>query len=57
MTRALRLGNRLLGNAEGDAALEITLSGPTLKFNTAVQAVASAAARRSPSRSMAPGRT
>ena len=37
--RALRLGNRLLGNAEGDAALEITLSGPTLKFNTAVQAV------------------
>ncbi|MBE8828352.1 5-oxoprolinase/urea amidolyase family protein, partial [Klebsiella quasipneumoniae] len=37
--RALRLGNRLLGNAEGDAALEITLSGPTLKFNTVVQAV------------------
>jgi len=37
--RALRLGNRLLGNAEGDAALEITLSGPTLKFNTAALAV------------------
>jgi urea carboxylase len=37
--RALRLGNRLLGNAEGDAALEITLNGPTLKFNTDVQAV------------------
>ncbi|MEN0616615.1 urea carboxylase [Klebsiella indica] len=37
--RALRFGNRLLGNAEGDAALEITLNGPALKFNTAVQAV------------------
>jgi len=37
--RALRFGNRLLGNAEGDAALEITLNGPTLKFNTAIQAV------------------
>ena len=37
--RALRLGNRLLGNAEGAAALEITLNGPTLKFNTDVQAV------------------
>ncbi|WP_137819842.1 urea carboxylase [Pseudomonas sp. 2FG] len=32
--RALRLGNRLLGNAEGAAALEITMSGPTLRFNT-----------------------
>lgn len=37
--RALRFGNRLLGNAEGDAALEITLNGPTLKLNTDVQAV------------------
>lgn len=37
--RALRLGNRLLGNAEGDAALEITLNGPTLKFNSEIQAV------------------
>ncbi|MDJ0035396.1 urea carboxylase [Pantoea allii] len=37
--RALRFGNRLLGNAEGEAALEITLIGPTLKFNTDVQAV------------------
>ncbi len=37
--RALRLGNRLLGNSEGEAALEITLSGPTLKFNTAAVAV------------------
>ncbi|STV90266.1 Urea carboxylase [Klebsiella michiganensis] len=27
------------GNAEGAAALEITLNGPTLKFNTDVQAV------------------
>ncbi|NMG49426.1 urea carboxylase [Azoarcus communis] len=31
--RALRLGNRLLGNAEGAAALEITMSGPVLRFN------------------------
>ncbi|TWD38156.1 urea carboxylase [Pantoea sp. SJZ147] len=37
--RALRFGNRLLGNAEGEAALEITLMGPNLKFNTDVQAV------------------
>ncbi|MCW0973493.1 urea carboxylase [Pantoea sp. JV6] len=41
--RALRLGNRLLGNEEGDAALEITLNGPTLKFNTEIQAVISGA--------------
>ncbi|MCK7413702.1 urea carboxylase [Enterobacter cloacae] len=34
---ALRLGNRLLGNEEGAAALEITLSGPTLKFNCDAQ--------------------
>ena len=33
-SRALRLGNRLLGNAEGEAALEITMSGPRLRFNT-----------------------
>lgn len=30
---SMRLGNRLLGNAEGAAALEITLTGPTLKFH------------------------
>ncbi|WP_039029236.1 urea carboxylase [Leclercia adecarboxylata] len=36
-SRALRLGNRLLGNDEGAAALEITLSGPTLKFNCDAQ--------------------
>lgn len=42
-SRALRLGNRLLGNAEGAAALEITMSGPTLRFNTdAVVAVTGA---------------
>jgi urea carboxylase len=34
---ALRLGNRLLGNDESAAALEITLSGPTLKFNCDAQ--------------------
>jgi urea carboxylase len=40
---ALRLGNRLLGNIEGAAALEITMSGPTLRFNTdAVVAVTGA---------------
>ncbi len=32
-SRALRLGNRLLGNDEGAAALEITMSGPLLRFN------------------------
>ncbi|MFN0218039.1 MAG: urea carboxylase [Hyphomicrobium sp.] len=30
---SFRLANRAVGNAEGAAALEITLSGPTLKFN------------------------
>ena len=34
-SRALRLGNRLLGNREGAAALEITMSGPLLRFNCA----------------------
>ncbi|UFI44002.1 urea carboxylase [Pseudomonas savastanoi] len=33
-SRALRHGNGLLGNAEGCAALEITMSGPLLRFNT-----------------------
>ncbi|MGC1329149.1 urea carboxylase, partial [Pseudomonas sp.] len=33
-SRALRLGNRLLGNPQGAAGLEITMSGPTLRFNT-----------------------
>ncbi|MCW1246115.1 5-oxoprolinase/urea amidolyase family protein, partial [Pseudomonas sp. SAICEU22] len=32
-SRSLRLGNRLLGNDEGAAALEITMSGPLLRFN------------------------
>src|SRR3546814_11892536 len=32
-SRALRLGNRLLGNEEGFAALEITMSGHLLRFN------------------------
>lgn len=31
---AFRLGNKLVGNAEGVAGLEITLIGPRLKFNT-----------------------
>jgi urea carboxylase len=41
--RALRLGNRLLGNEEGAAGLEITMNGPLLRFNTeAVVAVTGA---------------
>ncbi|MFG6205132.1 urea carboxylase [Pseudomonas retamae] len=43
-SRALRLGNRLLGNPDGAAALEITMSGPLLRFNCeAVVAVTGAA--------------
>ena len=30
---AFRLGNRLLGNDEEEAGLELTITGPTLKFN------------------------
>jgi urea carboxylase len=30
---SFRLANRIVGNPEGTAALEITVSGPTLKFN------------------------
>ncbi|MCV9878969.1 urea carboxylase [Brenneria izbisi] len=42
-SRALCLGNRLLGNDDGKAALEVTISGPTLRFNTnAVAAVTGA---------------
>lgn len=32
-SRSFRLGNQLLGNAAGAAGLEITLRGPTLRFN------------------------
>jgi urea carboxylase len=32
---SLRLANRLLGNAEGAAALELTATGPSLRFNCA----------------------
>ncbi|EKS70927.1 MULTISPECIES: urea carboxylase [Caballeronia] len=32
--RSMRLGNRLIGNAADAAALEVTMSGPTLRFNT-----------------------
>ena len=34
---ALRVANRLLGNPEGAAALEITVAGPTLRFRSARQ--------------------
>ncbi|MGB9129107.1 MAG: urea carboxylase [Thiobacillus sp.] len=30
---ALRVANKLVGNAEGTAALELTVAGPTLRFN------------------------
>ena len=33
-TTSLRLANILVGNGEDEAALEITLTGPTLEFNT-----------------------
>jgi urea carboxylase len=32
---SLRLANMLVGNPEGAAGLEITMTGPTLRFNTA----------------------
>jgi urea carboxylase len=32
---SMRMANVLVGNAEGAAALEITVTGPTLRFNTA----------------------
>lgn len=32
-TLSLRIGNRLLGNADNDAALEFTLIGPTIEFS------------------------
>ena len=31
--RSFRLANRIVGNADGAAALELTLTGPTLRFN------------------------
>jgi urea carboxylase len=34
---SFRLANRLVGNPEGTAALEITVSGPTLRFNRATE--------------------
>ncbi len=40
---ALRLANRLLGNPEGAAALEITMAGPTLRFRSAQQVAVSGA--------------
>jgi urea carboxylase len=40
---AFRLANRLAGNSEGTAGLELTVAGPTLRFNTdAVIALAGA---------------
>lgn len=34
---SFRLGNRLLGNPEGTAGLEVAITGPTLTFNTAAR--------------------
>ncbi len=45
---SFRLANRIVGNAPGAAGLEITLSGPTLKFNVdALICIAGAAASAS----------
>jgi len=41
---SFRLGNRLLNNSESAAGLEMTLNGPTLKFNCATQIVLAGAA-------------
>jgi len=41
--RALRLGNRLLGNAGDAAGLEVTMMGPVLRFNTAASVVVTGA--------------
>ena len=41
--RALRLGNRLLNNPPDAAGLEITLNGPSLRFNTAASVVVTGA--------------
>lgn len=41
--RSFRLGNRLLGNPEDAAGLEITLNGPSLRFNKATNIVLSGA--------------
>ncbi|MCU1723719.1 urea carboxylase [Pseudomonas sp. 5P_5.1_Bac1] len=43
-SRALRHGNRLLGNPEGMAGLEITMSGPSLRFNCDAVVVVTGAA-------------
>jgi urea carboxylase len=43
---AFRLGNRLLGNAEDAAALELTVTGPTLKFGCDAMIALSGAAMR-----------
>lgn len=41
---SFRLGNCLLGNSEGAAGLEITLNGPSLKFNCASEIMLTGAA-------------
>jgi urea carboxylase len=41
---SFRLGNRLLGNDEGLAGLEITLQGPTLQFSAATRVLIAGAA-------------
>ena len=43
-SRSLRLGNRLLGNEDGAAALEITMNGPLLRFNCAARVAVTGAA-------------
>ena len=43
-SRSLRAGNQLLGNPQGCAALEVTMTGPTLRFNCAAVAAVTGAA-------------
>ena len=48
---AFRLGNRLLGNPEGTAGLEVTALGPTLRFDRAASLCLTGADKRRPARS------
>ncbi|GGP19056.1 urea carboxylase [Silvimonas iriomotensis] len=45
-SRAMRLANKLVGNADDAAALELTVTGPTLRFNSATVIALTGAAMR-----------
>ena len=44
---SFRMGNRLLGNDEGASGLEITVSGPTLRFNATLRVLVAGEAQLS----------